>query len=353
MLHPFFVSRKSLIYYAIVWATIMVAHLFALHLYYNLPFPIASADAIIFNLFFAILSLPLWYVTRSVEPLKDRRTNLLINHITSIVMIVMIWILLSKITLNLIFAGNPNYLLFLETSIPIRIFNGIFYYLLTVLIYYLIIYYKDLQERLVTEARLKELVIQTELSLLKSQINPHFLFNSLNSISSLTLISPIKAQEMIIKLSDFLRYTITHQHNQIIPFEKEIELVKLYLDIEQIRFSDKLTLQWEIDSNSLNMKVPAMILQPIYENAIKHGVYNAVNKVVIKTTTSSDANFYKITISNNYEACPTHPKGAKLGLKNIKERLKLMYGTDQLLKIEEHECIFTVNIYIPINYIEK
>lgn len=348
MIHPFFSNGKSILYFILVWATVIVAHLFALHFYYALPFIIAATDSIIFNALFAILSLPLWYVIRYLEPFKQKSTNILINHLTSIVLIALIWIYLSQWILQSIFSNNALYLEFLNASVPVRINDGVFYYLLTILIYYLIIYYNDLQEKLVTEARLKELITETEISLLKSQINPHFLFNSLNSISSLTLISPSKAQEMVIKLSDFLRFTISHQTNAFLSLEKELELVKLYLEIEQIRFSDKLKLEWIIEPFPDGLVLPSMLLQPIYENAIKHGVYDAIDSITIFTEGKLTEDFYRISISNNYEENSSSKKGAKLGLKNIKERLKLIYGTNQLIDIQNENQIFKVTIYIPL-----
>lgn len=224
---------------------------------------------------------------------------------------------------------------------------GLFYYLLTIAIYYLIIYYNDLQEKLLSAAKLQELVTLSELNMLKSQINPHFLFNSLNSISSLTLISPIKAQEMIIKLSDFLRHSVSHQTNQLISLDKELDTIKLYLDIEQVRFSDKLIISWDIHEPKAPIQIPSMLLQPIYENAIKHGVYDAIEEVTIETKGDNLDKFYLITIGNNYEKGVSYKKGAGLGLKNVSERLRLIYDIENLLTITNNDTHFEVKIKIP------
>ncbi len=325
----------------------MVPHALVLHKYYSIPFNIAVTDSIIYNTLFAFLSIPIWYVLKYVTPTKQKNSSIFINHLTIFTLLTLIWVFIANQILKLIFTTNLTYLSLLESSRPVRILIGVFYYLLTISIYYLIIYYNDLQDRLLEESRLKELVTLTELNMLKSQINPHFLFNSLNSISSLTLIAPNQAQEMIIKLSDFLRYTISHQTNQQISLHKEFEIIKLYLEIEQIRFSDKLKLEWHIDSPKSTIKIPTMLLQPIYENAIKHGVYDAINEITIDTKGVNYDEFYTITISNNFETKLTNKKGAGLGLKNVSERLRLNFGVDNLLAINTSNSLFTVKIKIP------
>lgn len=329
----------------------MMPHIFAIYKYYSLPLYIAITDSITFNSLFAFLSIPVWYVLKYVAPTKQKNSNIFINHLTILTLLTLIWLLISNHILKFVFESNEPYFEFLESSIPVRIVIGLFYYLLTIAIYYIIIYYNDLQDKLLEESRLKELVTITELNMLKSQINPHFLFNSLNSISSLTLIAPSQAQEMIIKLSDFLRYTISHQTNQQISLNKELEIIKLYLDIEQVRFSDKLKLEWQIDTPQHSIKIPTMLLQPIYENAIKHGVYDAIDEIIIKTNGENSADFYKITITNNFESGISSKKGSGLGLKNVSERLRLNYGIENLLTTSISNSLFAVEIKIPFKNI--
>lgn len=348
MIHPFFASKKAFIYFIAVWASVIATHLFVLIIYYYLPLGVALIDSFIFNTLFATLSLPIWYVLRYVTPTKQKNSSIFINHITILTLLILFWRYSSSQILAVLTSSDSNYLQFLEMSMPIRILIGLFFYLLTIAIYYLIIYYNDLQDKLLDAARLQELVTLSELNMLKSQINPHFLFNSLNSISSLTLISPPKAQEMIIKLSDFLRYSISHQTNQLISLDKELETIKLYLDIEQVRFCDKLQVEWNIEEPKETITIPSMLLQPIYENAIKHGVYNAINEIVIQTKGVSIDGFYIITIVNNYEEESGKKKGAGVGLKNVSERLRLIYGIENLLTTTNRNSKFEVEIKIPI-----
>jgi two-component system, LytTR family, sensor kinase len=130
---------------------------------------------------------------------------------------------------------------------------------------------------------LKSLVKEAELHALKSQINPHFLFNSLNSISSLTMTDPLKAQEMVINLSSLMRYSLKHDQVDKVPFSEELKNNQLYLQIEKVRFGNKFNAVFDIDDKCLNANIPNMILQPLYENAIKYGVYEATEPVDIIT----------------------------------------------------------------------
>jgi len=270
-----------------------------------------------------------------------------INHVTALTVLLLVILSLGTSLLNLFFSDDTAYCNFLNKSIAWRTVSGLFYYSILSLIYYIIIYYNDLQERASHEARLNEMIRSAELDLLKSQINPHFLFNSLNSISSLTLTSPEKAQTMIIKLSDFLRYSITPSNSAFSTLKMELENINHYLDIEQVRFENKLIYENQIDEDCLNKTLPAMILQPLYENAVKHGVYESTEPIKILTVCKMEGDSLSIKISNNVDATARSRKGAGIGLKNIKDRLNLIYGSGEFLKTQKIDNLFIAEIIIP------
>jgi LytS/YehU family sensor histidine kinase len=249
--------------------------------------------------------------------------------------------------LSILLPDDTDYLVFVHESAVWRIISGIFLYSIMVLVYYLIIYYNNVQEKLRNETKLKEIIKESELNLLKSQINPHFLFNSLNSISSLTITDASKAQEMIIKLSDFLRYSISQPEDKFSTLKSELENISRYLEIEKVRFGNKLNFDYNIDEECNNKNIPIMILQPLFENAVKHGVYESIEQITIHTNCCFRNNSLFITISNNFESVVKYKKGAGIGLKNIKERLKLIYQNDQLLQTIVSENIFQVKLVVP------
>jgi LytS/YehU family sensor histidine kinase len=212
-----------------------------------------------------------------------------------------------------------------------------------------IIYYQNFKEKVKRESELKSLIREAELHALKSQINPHFLFNSLNSISSLTMSDPTKAQEMVINLSSLMRYSLKHDQNEKVRFGTELENNKLYLAIEKVRFGNKFLTVFKVDENCYKGELPNMILQPIYENAIKYGVYEAIEPVEIITEAWCTGESLVISVSNSYDPGVISKKGEGIGLRNIRERMNIIYGNPGLLKIKDNKKIFTVTLTIPQN----
>ncbi len=347
MEHPFFRNLKFLAIYVGLWVLISGIHFVLMVIYYNLPIDVALFDSLTFNLIFSFLGIAIWYAIRFSEPKNNKTINLFINHLTIATVVIVIWLGSATGLLTLWLSDNADYISFLHKATIWRVVSGAFFYLIMVLVYFLIIYYNNIQERLNNEAKLNEIIKESELNLLKSQINPHFLFNSLNSISSLTLTDAQKAQEMIIKLSDFLRYSITRPENKFSTLRSELENIHRYVEIEQVRFGKKLYFEFNIEEDCFDKSIPIMILQPLYENAVKHGVYESIEQISIKTSCICKENSLNILITNNFDTTIKPKKGAGIGLKNIKERLKLIYRNDQLIQTKITDQIFTVNLIIP------
>ena len=346
-MHPIFIKSRNIIYYVSIWGIIAIFHAIALSHYYSFDHLIAITDSFVFNALFSVIAIGLWYTVRFNSFDQRHIQDVVINHIGVALISMVIWFFSGYFMLHEMFSEHNDYLVFLNQSIPWRLATGLFYYALTVLVYYLIISYRNLQEKVQNEMELKALVKETELSMLKSQINPHFLFNSLNSISSLTITNPAKAQEMIIKLSEFLRHSISHKEEQMVPMHEEVEHIMRYLEIEKIRFGDRLHYHFKLDVACKNFPVPAMILQPIFENAIKHGVYESTEEVTIYFECNPASQGMSLKISNDYDPQAPPRKGNRMGIKNIANRLKLIYQSDDLLKISKGEKIFEVELFLP------
>ena len=229
-----------------------------------------------------------------------------------------------------------------------RFLLGILFNLLITSFYYIIIYYSNFKERAVRETELKNLVTEAELKNLKFQINPHFIFNSLNSMSALTAIDPDKAKSMILKLADFLRYTLANNEKQKNKLSEELKNIKLYLEIEKIRFEDKFEFVDEVKPECLVYEVPNMILQPLFENAIKHAVYETLSSVTLTLKGKTENDFLVLSLTNNFDEESKGKKGAGIGLKNISNRLELIYGQKDLMKVEKEDHIFSVTLFIPV-----
>jgi len=156
-----------------------------------------------------------------------------------------------------------------------------------------------------------------------------------------------KAQEMVINLSSLMRYSLKHDQREKVPFCEELTNNKLYLQIEKVRFGEKLNPVFDIAEESYVALIPNMILQPLYENAIKYGVYEATEKIDIVTRATCHNDILEISITNNYDNYSITRKGEGIGLRNIRDRLRIIYGNPMLMKIEDNKTEFKVTLAIP------
>jgi two-component system LytT family sensor kinase len=347
MNHPVFQNVKAASIYFGMWVLIMGIHFFIVYFLFGFHLLYSLADSFVFNAIFSILGIPVWYVVRYSVPSQKSILNLVLNHLSSMAIIGVVWISSSYSILSALFDVNQLIKSFLVASIPYRIITGGLFYVMLGLAYYLVVYSNNLQEKVKEWARLNELLKESELNMLRSQINPHFLFNSLNSISSLTITDPEKAREMVIKLSDFLRYSVSTNAAGFTSFEKEMMNIQRYLEIEKVRFGDKLLFGFNLENSCKEKQIPAMLLQPLFENAIKHGVYESTEQVKIEMDCKYVDNCLEITLWNDFEPGARARKGAGVGLKNIRERLKLLYKNDSLMRASIEGNRYTVYLCLP------
>lgn len=349
--NPLFREQKYIVNYAVFWVIFAIMYFLVLVVEYNLDYRYAAIESSIYIFMLSFLALIVWYPVKFNDFETDKKSKVIISHILSAIILSNIWVGVSYLIINQLPIDASLYKTFFLNSLIWKLLFGKLFYFTTIVFYYLIIYYSRYQEKLVNESDLKALITEAELKSLKFQINPHFIFNSLNSIASLTMFDSEKAHEMTIKLSNFLRYTLAKNDKQKTKLCDELSNVRLYLDIEKIRFGDKFDLLEEIDEMANEIEVPSMILQPLFENAIKYGVFESIDKVDIIMKIKTENEYLKITVQNSYETKTRKKKGEGIGLNNIKKRLKLFYNQDNLLEISDNNNIFKVTIFIPLeNY---
>ena len=324
----------------------MAVHASLFLTYYNFSFSISLIDSLIFNGLVAGMGMSFWFVVKYSSTDNQKFTNSILSLIGSTIIAVLIITFVGE-WLSILIIPDPDYIDFVRNTIVWRTIISTLYMAFVIMFYYLIKHQANLKLKEEEELKLQSLLKQAELDVLKFQINPHFIFNSLNSISSLTISSPTKAQEMVIKLSDFLRSSLGKDNKHIHTLREELNQMHLYLDIEKIRFEDRLRLDNVIAEECLSMSIPSMILQPLYENAIKYAVYESIGNVSVDTHCFCEGADLFITISNSYSEDAGSHKGKGIGLNNIKTRLALLYNDSDLLQIEKNEGIFKVTMRIP------
>jgi two-component system, LytTR family, sensor kinase len=252
--------------------------------------------------------------------------------------------------LNIYFAENQAYLSFIRASDLFRFVYSLLMIAFVTAISWLVFYVENETENNKRKTEAENILKQAELSLLQLQLQPHFLFNSLNSISALAGSQPEKARMMIQQLSDFYRGTLKNNKEQFSTFEKELSHLQLYLEIEKVRFGNRLLTTIEYQPETLLFSMPALLLQPVMENAIKFGLYDLTGAVEISLHAKMIDQRLHIEISNpfDYETSGAS-SGNGFGLSSIERRLALLYGISNLLKTEKANNQFTTIIDIPLH----
>jgi len=200
------------------------------------------------------------------------------------------------------------------------------------------------REKLVVE----NLAKTTELELLKLQLNPHFLFNALNSIKALVMINPEQSRDAIVKLSELLRFTLQYGKESVIPLHDELQEVQKYLALEQMRFGSRLQVHFNIDENTLSQTLPPATLLTLAENAIKHGIAKQMGDGFINVTTKLSNQAITITVSNTGIYNPENNKG--IGLSHITKRLEDVYNSKAIFEIFQQNNYVTATLNIPVSW---
>lgn len=194
--------------------------------------------------------------------------------------------------------------------------------------------------------------MQTELKFLKSQINPHFLFNTLNNLYALTLKKSDKAPDIVIKLSEMMRYMLYECNEKRVPLRKEIKYLQNYLDLEELRQGDRANISVKIEGRIDDQKIAPLMFIPFLENSFKHGVNNRIGKGYVNTTIKVDRNKLHFTIINS-KPPPTPTPGIRkvggIGLMNVKRRLNLIYPDAHDLTIEDHPKEYIVHLELDLD----
>lgn len=245
---------------------------------------------------------------------------------------------------------NPAYDVWLVQTLPLRITIYCIIYAWTATYTALNRKTESLEQKLQLQSDAATLVREAELFKLRQQLQPHFLYNSLNSISALIMIEPDKAQEMIGKLSEFLRSSVKREAKDTMPIDEELEYVQSYLAIESIRFGDRLQVEYKKDYTD-DAVIPPFLLQPLLENAIKFGLYGKTGKVIITMHIQLIAPMLEIKITNPYDASMQTSKGTGFGLDGINRRLYLLYGRADLLETHKDDETFTTILKIPQQHV--
>lgn len=333
--------RNSASIFLACWATTCALLIFY---QFNFDWKIAAADSLVTNGLLAIKCMVVSNLLGYYQPKNSRIffVFIIIGILTAVITY------FTKYALNYLFVNNEAYLQFLNFSLPFR--TMVAFLCLSWCAIANILWYR-LEEQSATQERLllaQNLAKEAELNKLRHQLQPHFLFNSLNSVYALTIVNPKEAGVMITKLAAFLRGTLKRDDEIWINVAEEMEYIQLYLDIEKVRFSHRLNIDVAVEEHTYGCCLPGTLLQPIVENAIKFGLYNTSNAITITIRVKLEGNTLVICVANPFDPEMKASKGTGFGLSAIRRRLYLLFADHHLLQTETRDNnLYLTTLKIP------
>jgi sensor histidine kinase YesM len=335
------------------WTAIALSFATNLHLTQQVPWREAVINSLADWYCFALLSIPMLALARRFQFQRTNWLSTALLHLFASIFFSGFWIMLRAGIAQIehaIYGSASDF-----SGDFVRLFTKSFH--LNLWIYWVILavshaveYYRKLNERELKTAELEKSLTQAKLRALQSQLNPHFLFNTLHTISALMHIDVEKADRMVAKLSDLLRYALDSTDEHEVALRDEIAFLKRYLEIEQTRFGDRLTVTMDIPADTWDARVPNLILQPIVENAIRHGIEPHSKPGKIHLSARRENSQLILEVRDNGMGLNPNKKREGIGTSNTRLRLQQLYGAKQTFTLEnatEGGLLATIKLPLP------
>ena len=354
-MHPILGHFRRLTMYLLAWIPLAGLLTYLMAVTAGVPWRAAIAMAFPLCFLYAFVCLSAWYPCRTnfrdhLPPVKFLRAVAI-----QTVVAVVFWNVFAQVWAHVLAETEsfPDLVSHLPRIMPLLLWTGVFFYLSSVAVFYSMLAEQAAQELEARAMKASVLARDAELKALKAQVNPHFLFNSLNSISALTSSDASKAREMCVLLGDFLRRTLGLGEKTAIPLEEELSLIHAFLAVEKIRFGTRIQMDENIDKEALDALLPPLLLQPLVENAVVHGVANLVEGGWIHLDAHCRNGSVFIVVENNFDPeAPPRRKGG-VGLANVRQRLDARYGENGSFAAKSEDGRFRVAIAIPVEREER
>jgi len=345
-MHPILGQSRRLLLYLAAWGPIsaILLYLFAS---LGLSWGRAAAIALPLCMVYAFVCLSAWYMCRYI-PAENSASWL--AHLVAAVVASFLWIAVAR-SLALALTNFPTFTGVDQQAArayPVLFGSGVLLYLLTVALYYILLSNQAASDAEKREVEARVLARESELKALKTQVNPHFIFNCLNSISALTSSDPARAREMCVLLGEFLRKTLGLGEKAMIPLREELSLLQSYLAVEQIRFASRLKVEENTAPEALDSLLPPLLLQPLVENAVRHGVAQMTEGGLVRIEIRQpEPENLEIAIENSFDPDAPRRKGAGIGLRNVRQRLDASYGSRAKFDVRTNHNRFVVSLSLP------
>jgi hypothetical protein len=334
-MHPILAKRSWFASYLGVWGFFALMLSALLRIPASLTWREALLIAAPLCFFYAFCCLTPWYMCRQIQLPRRTWIGVILNHFGAAMIATSLWVELARLIAYLLGAGAR-----LRPGIPDLAVVAVLLYSLSVALHY-VLFALEQSRRAQIQAR------EAELRALKAQINPHFLFNSLNSITALVGSDPARAREMCIRLSDFLRNTLGLGEKESISWREELALARTYLDVEQVRYGSRLRVEMNVDDSCADCLIPPLVLQPLIENAVKHGIATLVDGGIIKVESRVKDGLLEVSVENGFDPDSPAPRRHGLGLRNVRGRLETRFGPEARLTAKAVKNQFRAEMIVP------
>jgi sensor histidine kinase YesM len=346
-MHPIVGHPRRLGLYALAWLPLMLllGYLFKASGLSN-----AEALALVVPLapLYAALCLVAWYPTRATPIQTSGFIRLVVTQLAAATLVSSVWMFIALVYISGLVLIERFQNINSHAALAKIIFGiGVLLYLLSVALHYVLSSIERSHEAEEQAQEARVLARDAELRALKAQINPHFLFNSLHSISALTTVDAARAREMCITLADFLRSTLGLGEKTLVPLEEEISLIRRFLAVEKVRFGQRLRVHEEIDMEALSCLVPPLLLQPLVENSVGHGIANLPEGGTIRISAHNGAGRLELAVENDFDPEYRSKRRQGIGMANVRERLLSRYGKEASFTAGPSGSQFRVRLSFP------
>jgi two-component system, LytTR family, sensor histidine kinase AlgZ len=348
-MHPLLSRRSYLSAYLAVWVPLAGLLVFLIRVSGGITTTQACVLLLPMALLYAAACLSTWYTCRATPLYTSGIARVFATHVLAALLLSFGWVRVGSLFARALSEASAfkDLSAQYEAHVPILFVSGVFLYFINVGFFYVLMALDISRD---AEARALEtsvLARDAELRVLKAQINPHFLFNSLNSISALTSIDPARAREMCILLAEFLRMTLGMGQKNSIPLAEEIALLGGFLAIEKVRFGARLQVTQDIPDDCQDLLVPALLLQPLLENAVVHGVANAPEGGEVLLVARHQDGRLSIRVANTFDEEATPMRRDGMGLANVRQRLEARYPKSSSMQVSSVDGRFEVVLSLP------
>jgi len=351
-MHPILSFRGRLLAYLLLWVTFggLLAGIIAVTGEASLHW--AELFAIPLAVLMGLQCLPCWYLVRGMAPDEVPAWRLVGTWTGTSFVLLSVWLGAATLWLRVLKAFDLTPEVDPGTLMPVLVFAGCVGVLIAITGLNSAAAFERSREAERRALELRAFAREAEMSFLRRQLDPHFLFNSLNSVAALIGSDAIAARRMCLLMADFYRKSLKLSAQQTIALSDELTLIETFLAIEEVRFGDRLRRSVEVTEEALRMRVPALLLQPLVENAVHHGIAHLVDGGEIKVSAKVRGNLLDLVVENTCDADRPPSRGTGLGLANVRGRVESMYGTRARMDVESAPGTFKVLLALPASPLE-